>query len=342
METGQLPIASDIIRGQKRINDNPSIKAQIGQSSDDMSMSFNSIVGASLAGIAPDQRQAIQDAALAHYVETYVSKGAEGFNNAAYTKSVQSVIGGDRVQDVNGQKVVLPAGVTGGDVEAAFEVMSDADWQAAGVQGLPPSYVDGTPALAEDLEYEAALQAVGGGVYRVMVSDGSYLVTGREVNGRSEAYLMHLDANKVKALAAPKAYRPEGAGYSPGPLGGGWPDVAPDAPASDVSPFQAYDDAVELAATGPARNAAGEDGGVAGAAYSPSGMQALGAETGGGVALPSNDKSPGQALAERQNYNIRRAATRPAERLLKGVRPPELTKEDIDALFDKYMRRGRT
>lgn len=206
LETGQGAVAADIVRGQRRLEENPDIARQIGANDQGISDAFMRVTQGALMDAAPAQRQAVLDAAKAHYVETTVARGKGGaFDANAFEASVQAVLGGTKgapaIDDVNGVRTVLPPGLTGNDIETAFRNMTTADWAAMSEQGMPPRYVTGAPADPDDLADEATLRAVGGGRYRVMMDDGSYLVTGRPgQNGRLEAFIFVPTADKVMEI----------------------------------------------------------------------------------------------------------------------------------------------
>lgn len=206
-ERGQGAVASDIIRGQKRIEENPAIKDAIGATPSDLSNAFMSATGGALLDASPNQAQAIQDAAIAHYVETVVGRtGNTQFNTDAFANSVQAVLGGMQgapaIDSVNGQPTVLPPGVTGRQMEQAFDRMTVDDWTRLSEQKMPPRYVTGEVMSPVDLADEAVLRAIGGGKYRVMLSDGTYAVTGQlGQNGRVEAYVFTPDPNEIKRIA---------------------------------------------------------------------------------------------------------------------------------------------
>ena len=201
--TGEAAVAGDIVRGQKRIEENPAIKRDIGATDEDINTAFLTATGNALYDVSPGQRQAIMEAAMAHYVETHVTRNAgEGFDQNAYTASINAVLSGRRgqavIEDVNGQDVVLPPGVTGRQLETALSYMTVEDWTRLSVTKTPPMYADGTLADPEELEDEAAFRAIGNGQYRVAASDGSYLVTGRARGGRLEAFVVQLSAAELQ------------------------------------------------------------------------------------------------------------------------------------------------
>lgn len=206
LETGQGAVAAEVVRGQRRLAENPDIMRQVGAAPRDISDAFLNATGGALMDAAPGQRQTIMDAALAHYIETQVSRGRAGvFDTDDFSASVQAVLGGRQgapaMDDVNGARTVLPAGVTGEALEEAFENMTVADWTAMSEHGEPPRYVTGAVADPEDLADEAQLRAIGGGRYRVMMSDGSYLITGRpSPNGQLEPYIFIPTADAVESV----------------------------------------------------------------------------------------------------------------------------------------------
>lgn len=206
LETGQGAVAADVIRGQKRLEENPAIRSQMGVPDYEIGAAFVSATGGALLDADPGQRQSIMDAAIAHYVETQMARGrADGFDEDLFSRSVQAVLGGREgapaMEDVNGAMTILPPGVSGASMEAALQNMTLADWAGMSAQGEPPRYITGAVADPETLADEAQLRAIGGGQYRVAVSDGSYLITGRPAaNGQLEPFVMVPTADKVKEI----------------------------------------------------------------------------------------------------------------------------------------------
>lgn len=195
LETGQGAVAAEVVRGQRRLVENPDMMRRVGAAPQEISDAFASATEGALMGVKPRDREATMGAALAHYVETQVARGrVSGFDPEAFTNSVQAVLGGKQgapaVGDVNGVRTVLPPGVTSEALEGALNVMTSADWTTMSEQGEAPRYITGEAAEPEDLADEARLHSIGGGRYRVSVSDGSYLTTGRLApNGQVEAYI---------------------------------------------------------------------------------------------------------------------------------------------------------
>lgn len=242
-ERGNTAAASDIIRGQKRIEENPAIKEQIGATSQDLNDVFTNMTGGALLAADPSQRQAIQDAAMAHYIETvYARTGSPQFSDVAYGASVQAVMGGAQgapaIDRVNGQPTVLPPGVSGPTMEAALERMTIDDWTRLSDEGLPPRYVTGAIIDPQDLADEGVLRAIGGGKYQVMMADGTYATTGMTAqNGRVAAFIFSPKPEDIERIATRPGARPE-----PPPNA----QIAPDGTAYPTDPwttsFGTYDD----------------------------------------------------------------------------------------------------
>ncbi len=207
LETGQSAVASDIIRGQKRMTENPDIKKGVGATEDELSSSFRLATGNALNEVSPRIRQDIQDAALAHYVETIVARGKGAtFDPDAYNASVQAVVGSTRdnaaMGEVNGEQTLLPPGITADGMETAMQNMSVADWTAMSADGLPPRYIDGMVIDPTDLADEAKLRAIGQGQYKLQLDDGTFAVTGQSAqSGRLQAFIFEPDAKRVNELA---------------------------------------------------------------------------------------------------------------------------------------------
>lgn len=195
-QRGEQQVASNIVRGQKRLEENPNIEQSIGATKQELNDYFTQTVGGSLQGIAPRDLQAIQDAAKAHYVETYVARnGGNGFDQNAWNASVQAVLGGKQgapaIDTVNGEPTVVPPGMTGQQVEQALDRMTVDDWTRLSVTGEPPRYSNGSIIDPQDLADEARLRAIGGNKYQVLLSDNTYAITGNTAaNGRLELYIM--------------------------------------------------------------------------------------------------------------------------------------------------------
>lgn len=207
LSTGEENVAHDIIRGQKRVQENPAIADNIGATNDELSLKFDAAIGRGLSEISPSDRQAMQDAAKAHYIETYVSRNGGGsFNDEAYNASVSAVLGGTAsapaVQMVNGAPTVLPRGIDAAMLESAMNNMTVADWVSMSPQQTPPLDGDGNVISPQDMSFEAQFLAVGNGTFKVRMGDGNFAITGNMVGGQYEAYLFQPDPEHLNEIVS--------------------------------------------------------------------------------------------------------------------------------------------
>lgn len=202
---GSPSVATDIIRGRKMLEENKALKDSLGPDSD-VNSAFNSVTGGALYDIEPARRQAIQDAALAYYVQSSARSGKTiSFKSSDFKKSVQAVMGarsGENViDDVNGYKTLLPKNVSADMMEQALSRMTMDDYIKMSATGEPPRYADGTVVDPYDIRDEVMLRYVGGNQYRLMLDDGTVLTTGnRTANGRAQAYLFKPEAETLQRV----------------------------------------------------------------------------------------------------------------------------------------------
>lgn len=201
-------VAGDIIRGRKRLVENPVIEEQIGTTRTTINDEFVSSTGGAMFDIEPARRQVIQEAATALYVERMATSGGNisKFNANLFEESVQLVMGGTKnspaLADVNGSVAVIPRGITAPELESAIERMSVEDWSRMSEKGELPRYADGTVIDPTDIRDEVTLRSIGGGQYKVMLDDGSLLTTGRRTpEGRLEAFIFVPDVEHMKRVS---------------------------------------------------------------------------------------------------------------------------------------------
>lgn len=214
--SGNRSVASDIIRGRKRLEENPALKTALGISDDSstgVSSAFVAATGNALAALAPSDRQAVQDAALAYWVQQSGNSGeVKRFDNASYSKAVQSVLGGTEdkpaIDDVNGHLTLLPPGMSADQVERALSNMELIDWAQMSEKKTVPRLANGDVANPANIRGEVMLRPAGGGKYRVMLDDGSYLVTeDLDANGNFKPFYLIPDAKKMADIAdRPRQY----------------------------------------------------------------------------------------------------------------------------------------
>lgn len=194
---GDSVVAGDIVRGVKRMKENPAALTGLKFNGDSASADFENIVGPSLARIAPAERQAVQEAALAYMVETS-GAGGKKYDKSIYKDAVTKVLGG-RIEDVNGEKTFLPKGVTAKDVTKLLGTLEVKDYVALSPKGSIPLHADGQEIDPRYFEDEVKLRAIGGDRYVLADADGSYIWTGqRAADGSPELFVMSLAADRIR------------------------------------------------------------------------------------------------------------------------------------------------
>jgi hypothetical protein len=209
-DQGNMQVAGDIVRGQKRMQEDKGITDSLGKGYDQQSSDvFNQTVGGSLLGLKPDQLSAIRQAALAHYVQTQVGSGATPYgrlDSRAYASSIQAVMGGSTaspaVGTVNGAPTLLPKGLDAGTMERAVDNLQPADLIALSADGNPPKYADGTVVSPREIAREGKFRSVGGGSYTIQMADSRQLVSRVGADGQAVFYQMKADPATLKGIAA--------------------------------------------------------------------------------------------------------------------------------------------
>lgn len=206
---GGTVIAGDIIRGRKRLVDNPAIVEQIGATKQEISGAFAKATDVALFDIKPEDRQSIEEAATALYVERMASLGgsAAKFDRGAYEKAVNEVLSGRSgvaaIDYINGTKTVVPSGMSASEVEGAIKRMTLEDWTALSDTGEPPRYADGSVVDVADIRDEVSLMMVGPNEYRAVLDDGTVLRTSGSNNaGRARAFILKIDPAKMKRISS--------------------------------------------------------------------------------------------------------------------------------------------
>jgi len=217
---GSPDIAGAIMRGRAKMVENPAIKNQLGiEDMGKISQDFAAYTKAALSDLNPTQRQYVQDAATAYWVDNVTSSrsGTGTYNTDDYRKAIQKVLGGGEgrpaMDDVNGNITLIPKGVTGAEVEKAIANMTLLDWVRLSDTGEAPRYADGTIIDPADIKDEVMLRSVGDGTYKVQLADGSFLATfpeiknpdgtssGVDTSGRSsKAFLLRLDGKEIRTI----------------------------------------------------------------------------------------------------------------------------------------------
>lgn len=202
-DVGARDVARDVLRGAKRLKDNPDVKSLIGAESDMVRGELNTIVGHALDNVKPEYRQQAFDAAVAHYIETVAVPSGNGkFDKDKLARSVSAVLGGT-LAEVRGTKIMLPLGVKADDMNTALDRVTEQDLVNLSVSKLPPRDANGAVFDAQEFRDEAKLRPVGGGRYLVEMADGKYAITGEaDQYGRPVPYMVQLDSPRVSAILA--------------------------------------------------------------------------------------------------------------------------------------------
>lgn len=197
---GDAAAATSIIRGEKRIKENPSLMKAAGATDDKLAVAFQGFVGPALSELAPGEQYGVEKAALAYLADEKLSRG-EKFSAGDYQRAINRVLGG-RMGSVNGHQVFLPQGVGANTVGQTLRSMKIGDWVALSKSGDAPRHADGTMADPAELASEADLYAIGGDLYRVRDGSGKWLVTSkRDANGLYQPYVLNLKADGVRRIA---------------------------------------------------------------------------------------------------------------------------------------------
>lgn len=217
-ERNQFGVAADIVRGETRMKNDKEIEAIIGSSHSDIAKEFTRITDRAFMGVSPADAAALRQAAIAHYVETYVARGnakVGKFDRDAFTASVNAVTG-SRIDDINGEATVVPQGMTGRDFDKALDRMTPADYVRMSVDGSPPRFADGKLIDPQEIAREAHFRAIGGNQYRLQMADGRFAVTGQlDDTGQARLYLMKADPQFMKEVLARPAAGPVGPALPP-------------------------------------------------------------------------------------------------------------------------------
>lgn len=200
---GDPATAADIVRGQRRMIENPAAVTGLKFQPDTAAADFENAVGASLARVDPSQREAVKDAALAYLVET---KGSAGkvYKKDDYQEAVKKVIGG-RMEKVNGEMTFLPTAVPAKTVELLLSVMDVEDYTALSPGGNIPLHQNGEAIDPRYYQDEFKLRAIGDNKYYIIDADGSFVGSGqRRADGTYDKFVLELDPKRLTDLFAAK------------------------------------------------------------------------------------------------------------------------------------------
>lgn len=195
-------VASDIIRGQKRITADKDFLKNRGATPQVVTGAFASSLGSALYNLKPEEEASAREAVLAHYAQTAAFTNSTTFDAKAFQKSVEAVVG--NIDSVNGEPTLLPRGITGDEMDTALGRMTKQDFVDMSVAKLPPRYADGTEVPPEDMAGFRMTAIDGGEHYLFRTPDGAVVGTGVVVNAngvaRPQPYVFTPEPEKIKAL----------------------------------------------------------------------------------------------------------------------------------------------
>jgi hypothetical protein len=190
---GDITIAKDILRGRKKLADNPNILKDRLVKDSDLEYAFTKVTGFALEENQP-LRNVIKSAASALYINQ--SQYTNGLDTKVYENSIKQVLGNYHIKQFNGVSVYLPKDIEPDTLSSAIKRMDATDWSDLSVDATVPSYASGAAVASKDLVYDANLIYLGGDLYTIRLSDKTYVT-----NGAGGNFKFKLDANKIKYAA---------------------------------------------------------------------------------------------------------------------------------------------
>jgi len=184
---GRSPeVATRIFEGTRILKEN---KQPFGttETAENLSADFGDEVGFALSGVRNTKN--IFQAALAHYA---AERARGGGDTASFEDSIAAVLGAG-IETLNGRKTLIPRGLTAENFDTFLENVQPETMAELGREGLPPlNRNTGRPFEGDELS-GAQLQAIGDGLYRILV-DGRPVATDE---AGANAYVMQVDPEVI-------------------------------------------------------------------------------------------------------------------------------------------------
>jgi hypothetical protein len=204
VDIGDAATASAIIKGQKIIQADGTAKAMFADANAPIvSNSYYNVVGDALSGLEASARAPVLEAAKAHYAYSHAGKSETQIDEAAFEASVTAVLG-STIGDVNDNKTLLPPGLDEDTFNDGVDNMSDTDLIDMSVDKVAPMDLDGSPITAQDIANEGRFVSIGGDYYRIEMTDGGIVSTGRADPANNQNvrwFIFKPDAERMKWLA---------------------------------------------------------------------------------------------------------------------------------------------
>jgi hypothetical protein len=201
VDVGDAATASAIIKGQKIIQADSTAKEMFGGANAPIaSNAYYNVVGDALQGVDPAMRAAVYDAAKAHYAYGHAGKSETELSNSAFEASTMAVLGAT-IGEINNKKTLLPPGLDADTFNDGVDNMSDTDLIDMSVDKVAPMDLDGSPITAQDIANEGRFVSIGGGYYRIEMTDGGIVSTGQMDGQNARWFIFKPDPERMKWLA---------------------------------------------------------------------------------------------------------------------------------------------
>jgi hypothetical protein len=198
--------ATDIFKGQQAIKDNKTL-ADTDAMQDSMFKTEMIKYLPAMVGMDPKQANAAIEAAKALYAQRYATSNPQKFDPSAFGTALHTVLGagkgGQAIDTVNGQKTILPPGVSGTEFDNMLSRLQPTDLLTLSADGRPPRTADGSLVAPNVVANEGKFVAIGGSQYNVKLQDDRWLASGVSTDGaRLTKYTMTLDPDTVRKILA--------------------------------------------------------------------------------------------------------------------------------------------
>lgn len=217
--TGDSGTARDILAGRTIINQNrDQVKLLQMDNFDHAAATLNNKVGSALQGLGSvggkdGPWQDVLNAAKALYASRMIGTTATsnaGWDQKTFENCIDQVLGSTpdhkAIDTVNNRQVLMPSGVTAGNIEDFLENATSADLSRVSSNGQAPAQLpgpDGQPRPIPQREIQgASVRALGGGYYAVILAGGKALGTYNPHTHSFETYRMKITPDTMLRKAS--------------------------------------------------------------------------------------------------------------------------------------------
>lgn len=200
---GNVTAAQDIIRGQKRMTQDPDgMKGRLGTDNQAVK-DFDSYMGLALNGVKPEVVASMRKAAMALYIQRNPEQAT--YDSSLFQKAIDDTLGGkDTIAELNDVKVPVPPGTDAPTFEKAFNSLNDQDLIRLSLDGNPPRHANGDFITAEEIQTEGKLRYIGASQYKIELADRTFASTlerDPQLPGAYKYYVFNADAKAVNEIA---------------------------------------------------------------------------------------------------------------------------------------------